>query len=266
MKSANNYGILLTVKICLRDLREYKKRTEVRRLYGGNMKILVVDDEMEIRNVLRLLLDNAGHEVIEAVNGFSAVETVKGNSGIDLCIMDVMMPVMSGIEATAKIREFSDVPILFLTAKSLDSDKEAAYSGGGDDYLVKPFSSKELLMKVDALTRRYNRYGAKGEATGELIRLWGGVVVAPELREVTKNGIPVDVRDKEFDVLMYLARNKGRVIGPGELYENVWGEMPLASSNNTITVHILNLRRKLEDNPSSPKLVRTVWGKGYQID
>ena len=230
------------------------------------MKILIVDDEMEIRNVLRLLLENAGHDVIEAVNGFAAVTTVKENAGVDLCIMDVMMPIMNGLEATKKIREFSDVPILFLTAKSLDSDKEAAYSGGGDDYLVKPFSSKELLMKVDALTRRYNRYSAKSETAGELIRLWGGVAISPEQREVTKNGTAVDVRDKEFDLLLYLARNRGRVISPGELYENVWGEMPLASSNNTITVHILNLRRKLEDNPSSPKTIRTVWGKGYQID
>ncbi len=230
------------------------------------MKILIVDDEIEIRKVLRLLLEDAGYDIIEASDGASAVETVRTDREIDLCIMDIMMPIMSGIKAIERIREFSAVPVLFLTAKSLESDKEAAYSGGGDDYLVKPFSSKELLMKVEALTRRYNRYGAKGEATGELIRLWGGVVIAPEMREVTKNGINVDIRDKELDVLMYLARNKGRVVSPGELYENVWGEIPLASSNNTITVHILNLRRKLEDNPSSPKLIRTVWGKGYQID
>ncbi len=230
------------------------------------MKILVVDDEMEIRNVLRLLLGNAGHEVIEAVNGFSAVETVKENSGIDLCIMDVMMPIMSGIEATAKIREFSDVPILFLTAKSLDSDKEAAYSGGGDDYLVKPFSGKELLLKVEALTRRYNSYSAKKESSGEMIRLYGGVALSAESREVFKNGTPLDVRDKELELLIYLARNRGRVVSPAELYEGVWGEMPLPSSNNTITVHILNLRRKLEDNPSAPRIIRTVWGKGYQID
>ena len=120
------------------------------------MKILVVDDELEIRKVLRLLLTGAGYEVIEASDGLMAVDTVREDSGIDLCIMDIMMPNMNGVEATGKIREFSAVPVLFLTAKSLDSDKEAAYSGGGDDYLVKPFSSRELLMKVEALTRRYN--------------------------------------------------------------------------------------------------------------
>ncbi len=230
------------------------------------MRILVVDDEPDIRNILRLLLVNAGHEVKEAADGFEAVEIVKADQGIDLCIMDVMMPRLSGIEATTRIRAFSTVPILFLTAKSLDSDKEAAYSGGGDDYLVKPFSSKELIMKVDALTRRYNSYRAKGDGSDELIRLFGGVLISPEMREVTKNGSYVDVRDKEYEMLLYLAKHRGRVVSPSELYEGVWNEMPLPSSNNTITVHILNLRRKLEDNPSSPKVIRTIWGRGYQVD
>ena len=230
------------------------------------MRILIADDEVEIRTILRLLLENASHEVLEAVDGKSAVEAVRTNAGIDLCIMDIMMPVMSGIEATRAIREFSAVPILFLTAKSLDSDKEAAYSGGGDDYLVKPFSSKELLMKVDALTRRYNSYSIKSESSGNAIKLYGGVLLFPEQREVVKNGVPIDVRDKELEVLIYLAQHRGRVVSPAELYEGVWGEMSLPSSNNTITVHVLNLRRKLEDNPSAPKLIRTVWGRGYQID
>lgn len=230
------------------------------------MKILVCDDESEIRKILRLLLENAGYEVSEAKDGECAVEAVRSDLDIDLCIMDIMMPRLSGVEATKRIREFSTVPILFLTAKSFEGDKEEAYSGGGDDYLVKPFSSRELLMKVDALTRRYNSYSAKGENTGELIRLYGGVLLVPELREVSKNGVQIDVRDKEMDLLIYLAKNRGRVVDPRELYEGVWGEMPLPSSSNTITVHVLNLRRKLEDNPSSPKIIRTVWGRGYQVD
>ena len=230
------------------------------------MRILVVDDEPDIRNILKLLLENAGYEVKEATDGFAAVEAVRLDQGIDLCIMDIMMPVLSGVDATTKIRTFSTVPILFLTAKSLESDKEAAYSGGGDDYLVKPFSSKELLMKVEALTRRYNSYRAKGDGSGEMIRLFGGVIISPEMREVTKNGTYVDVRDKDYELLLFLAKNRGRVVSPSELYEGVWNEMPLPSSNNTITVHILNLRRKLEDNPSSPKLIRTIWGRGYRVD
>ena len=229
------------------------------------MKILIADDEIEIRKVLRLLLENAGYEIVEASDGARAVDAVLDDPGIDLCIMDVMMPTMSGIEATKKIREFSTLPVLFLTARSLESDKEAAYSGGGDDYLVKPFSSRELLMKVEALTRRYNNYSVRGHS-GTIVRLWGGVLLMPDKREVTKNGVVIDLSDKEVDMLVYLANNRGRVVSPKELYESVWEEMPLASSNNTVTVHILNLRRKLEDDPSTPKIIRTVWGKGYQID
>ena len=134
----------------------------------------------------------------------------------------------------------------------------------GDDYIVKPFSPRELLMKVEALIRRYTTYGAKEE--GETLRLYGGVVLNADRREVIKNGNPVDTRDKELEVLIYLAKNRGRAVSASELYESVWGEMALPSSGNTVTVHILNLRRKLEDNPSNPKLIRTVWGKGYQID
>ena len=229
------------------------------------MRILIVDDEVEIRKVLRLLLENSGYEIVEAADGSKAVEAVKADPYIDLCIMDIMMPLMNGIEATQKIREFSTVPVLFLTARSLESDKEEAYSGGGDDYLVKPFSSRELLMKVEALTRRYTSYSTKARSGGE-IRLWQGVMLNPESREVTKNDQLLDVRDKEMDILIYLAKRKGKVVSPRELYEAVWEEIPLPSSNNTITVHILNLRRKLEDDPSSPKIIRTVWGKGYQID
>ena len=230
-----------------------------------NMKILIVDDEIEIRKVLRLLLESAGYEIAEAHDGARAVDMLLEDPTVDLCIMDIMMPVMNGIEATKKIREFSTIPVLFLTAKLLESDKAAAYSGGGDDYLVKPFSSRELLMKVEALIRRYNNYSVRGHA-GAAIRLYGGVLLMPEKREVTKNGAPIDLSDKEVDMLIYLAQNRGKPISPRELYEKVWEDIALASSNNTVTVHILNLRRKLEDDPASPKIVRTVWGKGYQID
>ena len=122
------------------------------------------------------------------------------------------------------------------------------------------------MRKVDALTRRYNSYGAKDLKLTGAERLEGGVVVNVDARTVTKNGTEIDLRDKEIDVLMYLVTNRGRTVAPYELYEAVWGEIPLPSSNNNVTVHILNLRRRLEDNPSSPKIIRTVWGKGYQID
>lgn len=230
------------------------------------MKILVTDDEKEIRKIVRLLLESKGHTVVEASDGKSAVELVTENRDIDLCIMDIMMPKLSGIDAVRKIRGFSPVPVLFLTAKSMDSDKESAYSSGGDDYLVKPFGGTELLMKVDALTRRYNHYKAKGDTVENVIKLSFGIVLNTDTREVFKNGESLDIRDKEMDLLIYLATNRGRAIGVDELYRSVWGEIPLPSSSNTVTVHMLNLRRKLEDVPSSPKVIRTVWGKGYQID
>ena len=228
------------------------------------MRILVCDDEAEIRNILRLLLDRAGYEVVDVDRASKAIDVLRENPDIDLCIMDVMMPSINGVTAVQKIREFSTLPIIFLTAKSLDSDKEAAYGAGGDDYIVKPFSSKELLMKVEALVRRYTTYGIKTE--GDTVRLGGGVILNAEKREVINNGSVVEMRDKELEVLLYLAKNRGRVVSPSELYESVWGEIALPSSGNTVTVHILNLRRKLEENPSSPKIIRTIWGKGYQID
>lgn len=229
------------------------------------MKILLADDEAEIRRVLRILLENQGNEIIEVGDGAAAVKAARENNDIDLCIMDIMMPKLSGIDATAEIRQFSDVPILFLTAKSLDNDKRDAYYNGGDDYIVKPFSPRDLLLKVTALTRRYNHYGHK-ELDTDAVKLNGGIVLNSARREVFKNGEAVDIRDKELDVFIYLVKNRGKTVSAKEIYESVWGEMALPSSNNTVTVHILNIRRKLEDGSASPKLIRTVWGRGYQID
>ena len=229
------------------------------------MRILIADDEAEIRNVIKLLLSSRGFETLEARNGLDALKIVKDDPTVDLCIMDIMMPVMSGVEATERIRQFSNIPILFLTARSLDKDKESAYGVGGDDYLVKPFSSKELIMKVQALARRYNTYGAKARPKEEL-ELPCGVVINTEKREVTKNCERVDLGDTEYELLLCLARNRSRPLTPSELYQRVWEEKPLSTSGNTITVHVLNLRRKLEEDPSSPRIIRTVWGKGYQID
>ena len=229
------------------------------------MKILVADDEREIRNVLRLLFENQGYTVIEASDGAEAVRKMREMTDVDLCVMDIMMPMVSGVEATEEIRKFSNVPVLFLTAKSLDSDKLEAYGAGGDDYIIKPFSPRELLMKVTALIRRYNQYMGK-ETENDAISLPCGVIIHPSKREVIKNGDVVDIRDKEYEVLLFLAKNKGKTVSAADIYESVWNEMPLPSSNNTVTVHILNLRRKLEENAAGPKLIRTVWGRGYQID
>lgn len=228
-----------------------------------SVKILIADDEADIRKIVRLLLEKKGYCVCEASNGLAAVEAVKVGD-IDLVIMDIMMPKMSGIEATAKIREISMLPILFLTAKSLVRDKENAYMAGGDDYLVKPFSSTELAMKVEALLRRYMVYrGKPNEHKDELI---GNVTVDMQTKEVFKNGEAVDLRERECDIFFYLFEHAGEVVDTKTLYEAVWGEAALGSGSNNVMVNMLNLRKKLEDDPSNPKLIKTVWGRGYLLE
>lgn len=228
-----------------------------------DVKILVVDDEADIRKIVRLLLQKKGFSVVEAANGQIAVDTVREQT-IDLVIMDIMMPKMSGVEATAEIRRFSTAPILFLTAKSLDSDKESAYLSGGDDYLVKPFSASELLLRVESLLRRYMIYKGKKDDEGT-VQLPCGVEINPSERTVMKNGEVVTLRDKESEILFFLLSKRGEVVESNEIYEAVWQEKALATSANNVMVNMLGLRKKLEDDPSNPRIIRTVWGKGYQL-
>ena len=225
------------------------------------VRILVVDDEPDIRNVLRLLLTSRGYSVEEAANGREALEQVQKNA-YDLIILDIMMPEMNGVDACAALREISSAPVLFLTAKDQDADKQEAFHSGGDDYLVKPFSNQELFLRVEALVRRYRVYKGKGEAP----TLISSLEVNRERGTVAKHGEPIDVTKTEFELLMYLIENRGVPVSTRSLYENVWKEKYLPSSANTVMVHVLKLRKKLEDDPANPKLIRTIWGKGYQID
>ena len=226
----------------------------------SQIRILAVDDEPDLRSLLGILLKNKGYEVLEAASGQEAVELLRSEPRIDLVIMDIMMPGLSGIQACAEIRKFSTVPMLFLTAKSQLSDKAEAYASGGDDYLAKPFSQNELMMKVESLTRRYRVYKGKQEDSAELdITLDEGRSCA------VRNGQRIDLTDKEFAILRFFFRNRGRTLDIASIYEGVWGEKYMPSSNNTVMVHILNLRKKLEADPANPKLIRTVWGKGYQF-
>ena len=223
--------------------------------------ILIVDDDADIRNVLRLLLQER-YEVSEAADGSAAVEYLRSNPDTDLVILDVMMPGMNGYETCDALREFSNAPVLFLTAKSAQADRISAYSSGGDDFLSKPFSQEELLAKVGSLPRRYKEYRGKPEAALAIEDL----EVDLSTRSVTSAGKPVLLTDTEYSILEYMLRNRGKTVTAQELYEAVWKEKFLPGSGNTVMVHVLNLRRKIEANPSSPKIIRTVWGKGYQID
>ena len=226
----------------------------------SQIRILAVDDEPDLRSLLGILLKNKGYEVLEAASGLEAVELLRSEPRIDLVIMDIMMPGLDGIQACAEIRKFSTVPMLFLTAKSQLSDKAEAYASGGDDYLAKPFSQNELMMKVESLTRRYRVYKGKQEDSADLdLTLDEGRSCA------VRNGQRIDLTDKEFAILRFFFRNRGRTLDVQTVYEGVWGEKYMPSSNNTVMVHILNLRKKLELDPANPKLIRTVWGKGYQF-
>lgn len=227
-------------------------------------KILIADDEADIRKILRLLLEKKGYTVAEASNGQDAVKKAR-EGDIDLIIMDIMMPQMSGIEATAAIREFSTVPILFLTAKSLDSDKESAYISGGDDYIVKPFSSTELILKVESLIRRYTVYHGK-EKDRDIIELACSVEVELSTKTVRRRGLEVSLRDKESDIFFYLLSHRGETVDTDKIFEDVWGERAMPSSANNVMVNMLNIRKKLEDNPQAPKIIKTVWGKGYRFE
>lgn len=225
-------------------------------------RILVVDDEADIRHILRILLEAGGYQVAEAPNGLAAVEYVKQQPNVDLVLMDIMMPGLDGVAASRAIRERCSAPILFLTAKTQERDKYEAYQAGGDDYLAKPFSHAELMMKVESLLRRYRVY--KGKSNGQLLRT--DVVLDEAGRRVLRSGRPVELTETEFEILCFLAARRGSVVSVEQIYEGVWHEKYMPSSTNTVMVHIVNLRKKLEENPAEPRLIRTVWGKGYQLD
>lgn len=223
--------------------------------------ILIVDDDPDIRKVLFFLLKD-NYFVEEAADGAVAVEYIAAHPETDLVVLDVMMPGMSGYEACGKIRALSNAPILFLTAKSAEADMISAYGSGGDDFLSKPFSQGEFLAKVNSLLRRYKEYRGK---PAEALTI-DGLEVDLETHSVKSSGKDVTLTDTEYAILEYLLKNRGSTVTAAELYESVWKERFLPGSGNTVMVHVLNLRRKIEETPSAPKIIRTVWGKGYQID
>ena len=225
-------------------------------------KILVVDDNADIREVLQILLVSEGYQVVLAQSGEEALERM--DDAVDLVILDIMMPGMSGIRVCEKIRQTSNVPILFLTAKSQDGDISLGLRVGADDYLVKPFSHAELTARVQSLLRRYRIYQGKQDPEDDWLTQ-GPVRINRQLNEVEKYGKPVDLTELEYRVLLLLASHPGRIFSAQNLYESIWNEPYLYTSNGTVMVHIRKLRVKLEDDPQNPKHIVTVWGKGYRF-
>lgn len=227
-------------------------------------QILIADDNSEIRDIVKILLESENLQVIEAVDGQDAIDKV--NDEIDLIILDIMMPNKSGIKACLEIREKTSAPILFLTAKTHDSDKHLAFSSGSDDFLSKPFSYTELVARVKALLRRYYVYRGKEKIEENDTIHIKNLTLCRDSKTVFIGEKEVFLTEIEYNILLLLAKNRRKVFSAENIYESVWEQPYFYTCNNTVMVHIRNLRSKLEDDPQNPEFVKTVWGKGYKIE
>lgn len=226
----------------------------------GKKKILVADDAKDIREILRIMLEDAGFEVLLAENGEEAVE--RFDDTVSLVILDIMMPQCNGIDACTRIRELAEVPILFLTAKSAESDLIEGFEAGGDDYLTKPFSCTELLLRVKALLKR-PRIGNEREDTHQI--LIQDIILDTELQQVIRDGKEIPLTEIEYRILLLLASNRNHIYTAKEIYEAVWEEAYMPNSANTVMVHIRNIRKKLGDTGPNAKYLHNIWGRGYRV-
>ncbi|MBR1798167.1 MAG: response regulator transcription factor [Clostridiales bacterium] len=224
--------------------------------------ILICDDEKDIVNALKIYLSDPDYIIFTAYNGLEALETVKSKE-IHLILMDIMMPVMDGIEAMTKIRQISNVPIILLTAKSEDADKILGLNVGADDYITKPFNPLEVSARVKSQLRRFLRFGS-GATTVESLVI-GGIELDDKGKEVTVDGAPIQLTPKEYDILKLLMSHPGEVFAPRDIYKAVWKEDPLGQ-DGTVAVHIRHLREKLEIDPGNPRYIKVVFGQGYKIE
>ncbi len=218
----------------------------------NKMKILAADDDVAICNLIKLVLEKDNFEVTTVYNGQEAFDAVKSGNHYDVIILDIVMPLMFGTNAAKEIRKICDSPILFLTARSGDEDKIDAYSNGADDYLCKPFSTVELGLRVNALIKRSKRSEELEFSDTE--------------KTVVIDSKKIALTDKEISLLKFLYKNRGEVVSISSIFETVWEEKYLPSSNNTVMVFILNLRKKIEEDYTQPKHIITVWGKGYKYE
>ena len=226
-------------------------------------RILVVDDEKEIRDLIGIYLSNEGYEVFKASNGLEALNLLE-KQNTDLIILDIMMPIMDGITACVKIREKDNMPIIMLSAKGEDIDKIMGLTTGADDYVTKPFNQLELLARVKSQLRRYKRLN-NNEKNGENIIEINDLIINKSTHGVKISDLDVKLTPIEFDILLFLARNKGKVFSVEKIYEAVW-DSEFLESDNTVMVHIRKIREKIEENPRKPRIVKTVWGVGYKIE
>lgn len=233
-------------------------------------RILIVDDEKEIRDLIEIYLKGEGYNTIKAENGEEALSILKTEE-VDLIILDIMMPKLNGMEACFKIREEREMPIIMLSAKSEDLDKILGLNTGADDYLTKPFNPLELIARVKSQLRRYKRFNSKkelkiiDEKEFENIIEIDELVINLETHEVWKDDVEIKLTPTEFDILVVLAQNRGKVFSIENIYNSVW-KQEFMKSDNTVMVHIRKIREKIEDDPRKPKFIKTVWGVGYKIE
>ena len=224
--------------------------------------ILICDDEQDIVTALKIYLSSEGYNLYEAYTGREALEIVRRHD-IHLILMDIMMPEMDGIAATAKLREEYNIPIILLTAKSEDTDKVLGLNIGADDYITKPFNPIEVLARVRSQLRRYTSLGGMEQRPSKLVI--GGIALDDDTKTVTVDGEPVSLPPIEYNILLLLMRHPGRVYSSAQIYEQVWNEAAFGSEG-AVAVHIRHLREKLEITPSEPRYLKVVWGLGYKME
>lgn len=224
--------------------------------------ILVCDDEKDIVSALKIYLEPEGYRVLEAYNGQEALD-ILDREQVHLILLDIMMPKLDGISAVSKLREYSNVPVILLTAKSEDTDKVLGLNIGADDYITKPFNPLEVLARVRSQLRRYMRLG--GSSSGESTLNIGGLSLDDGSKDVTVDGEPVNLTPTEYEILKLLMNNPGRVFSPREIYKLVWKDEPYGAES-TVAVHIRHLREKVEINPAEPRYIKAVWGQGYKME
>lgn len=231
-------------------------------------QILVVDDNPEIREIIQILLSAEGFTVAAAADGLAALARLQ-KSKYDLIILDIMMPNLNGYQTCLEIRKKSNAPILFLSAKTKESDKTLGFSSGGDDFLAKPFSYNELITRSKALIRRYQVYKGKEDPNAPSSSsplIYHHLQIDEAAGTILADGILLDLTDTEYAMLLLLIRHKRQIFSAARLYESIWNEPYYSGANNTVMVHIRNLRKKIEKDPANPVLIKTVWGKGYRCD
>lgn len=225
--------------------------------------ILVCDDDREIVDAIEIYLSQDGYKIYKAYDGEQAIQ-ILDKEDIHLLIMDIMMPRLDGIRATLKIREYSSIPIIILSAKSEDTDKILGLNIGADDYICKPFNPLELVARVKSNLRRYTSLGS---LTGENKAIYqvGGLILNDDIKQVTVDDEPVKMTPIEYNILLLLMKNQGRVFSINQIYESIWNEDAIGA-DNTVAVHIRHIREKIEINPKDPRYLKVVWGVGYKID